>query len=152
MKKVFTQRFTVFIFGLLIVGFFVIWLQARAAIRPVQVKEQTQTKNIQADVVNIAPQAQIDITLPFSATEKASVRVGLVLTEEENIALDKSLDGKNYDNMDEATNARLVFNKMLQERNISWGEVKMLFGLDDGYQTLQDSTKYLGKKKLQENL
>ena len=151
MKKAFTQQFTVFVFGLLIMGFFVIWLQARAAIRPVQVKEQTQTKNIQADVANIAPQAQIDITLPFTATEKANAKAGLVLTKEESKTLDDALSG-NLLEPNELGSFVSAFNKMLNEKELSSDEKKMLLGLEGKKQDARDSVRYLGRKKLQENL
>src|SRR3990167_5978387 len=70
---------------------------AYASIRPVNLKDVSETKSIQADVVHIASQGQIDVTLPLSASDKASVATSFGLTAKEKELHEAILAGEPID-------------------------------------------------------
>lgn len=99
-------------------------------------------KNIKAEVVNILPNSNIDISLPFSASEKTTVKNGLALTADEDVALTTVLNGQtlDYTQMNAFVSA---LNKQQKAKKISSDETKYLLKGDAG-----EKMKYLSRKKI----
>lgn len=109
---------------------------------PVIVEEKT----IKAEAVNILPNSNIDIFLPFSADEKNTVKTGLNLTAEEDEVLTDVLNGQtiNHTQINAFVSA---LNKIQKEKKMSSEEKKYILR-GEAY----DKVKYLSRKKIMENI
>lgn len=105
---------------------------------PVIVEEKT----IKAEAVNILPNSNIDISLPFSVNEKNTVKTGLNLTAEEDEVLTDVLNGQtiNYTQMNDFVSA---LNKIQKEKKLSSEEKKFILRGE-----VYDKVKYLSRKKI----
>lgn len=115
---------------------------------PVDVVKQN-TEVINAEVNNIQPNTVIDITTPFSDTDKINAENGLNLTDKEKTAFETVLNGGtlNSDQIDDYISA---LNKQTQEKTLSSDEKKLLTGLNGDQRDARDNTKFLARKKIKD--
>lgn len=119
---------------------------AYGAIRSVDVKDASQTKNIQAEVNNITQGTEIDTTLPITANEKAQIATAFLLTEAEKRAVEGVLTGNLIDPNDLGAYVSGV-QKMAQKRGLSDDEVKELYFSG---KSPKEGVKYLYAKEKKE--
>lgn len=120
---------------LLFLGIFLI---AEAKEVPVLVKTDT----LNAKIVNILPNSNIDTSLPFTANEKITVKNGLNLNSNEDTVLTAVLSGQNldYSQMNAFVSA---LNKLQNEKGLSSDEKKYLLKGN-----VYEKVKYLSRKKI----
>lgn len=107
-------------------------------------------KTIKAEVVNIQAGTEIDIKAEFSANDKAVAKQGLNLTVKEGEAVDTVLAGGTIDYKDRGAYISAL-NKIQKEKKLHSDENKLLFGLNGTKVDLNDSAKYLARKRVKEN-
>lgn len=124
--------------------------------------ELTEAKQITVDVVeknktridiiadNIPQLDTIDINLPFTASDKANVKMGLGLTIKEEELLDKTLQNQSMDANDLSDYVSILI-KMTADKKLSSDENKKLFGMDGQKgRNMDDTIKYLSRKKIKD--
>src|SRR3990167_11178049 len=103
------------------------------------------SKQINAEVTNIQAGTKIDITLPFTTNEKATIKTGLNFSENESRVLDNVLNNQALEAKD-IKHFISSLNKLVRERKLSSDENKGLL-TNSPIQTI----KYLARKKVKEN-
>ena len=102
------------------------------------------SKNIKAEVTNILPNTQIDITETFTADDKIKVKQGLNLDSKEDKEIDALLAG---DLQTDPQAFIAMMNKLLKEKPLSSDEVKEYIRTGN-----LDFGKYLGRLKVEDTL
>lgn len=112
---------------------------------PVDVVRQNHVP-IAAEAKNILPNTEVDLTLPFSATDESNVENGLPLTANEKAVMHKVLSGQVLSWSDRANYVSLL-NKQVKEKALSSDERKYLLGWKGSENTYNKSI-YLSRKKI----
>ena len=107
-----------------------------------EVSVMVKTDNLNAKVVNILPNSNIDTSLPFTANEKITVKNGLNLNSNEDRALTDVLNGQTLD-YSQIKDFVSALNKQQKEKGLSSDEKKYLLK-GDAYEKM----KYLSRKKI----
>ena len=105
------------------ISIFVFSLTAFASVRSVSVQDTSGAQNIRANVDSITENTKVNITLPFSANERAKIKTAFLFSDDEQRVLDNVLNGNLIDPNDVELFVSSV-RKMVNKRGATGDEIR----------------------------